>query len=291
MSVHAAVHVSIRVLLGEGPKETAGTYNKRRWKTGVLFCISEKKLTLQGTENALPQAYLHLFLKYLVLQFEYQQAQLEAEVENLSWKVERAEITDRGVSSFPAATIKITFKRTGLHWANRSSHWHLKKNECLLWRKREDGKIVVVFFSFLFAQREDRKFTLCPPEILTRLEQKVPVVSVSPKTEFHQIFAVLFSKCSLDLSLTGSRKSDGCSWETQTDAGSWLPDSLNRCSSREYCHTGSSSVRFSALFMLDVNSPALACLTCVAACPQMRYLDRQKIFLQNTPGVVFCKSE
>ena len=34
----------------------------------------------------------------IVLQFEYQQATLEAEVENLSWKVERAEITDRGVS-------------------------------------------------------------------------------------------------------------------------------------------------------------------------------------------------
>lgn len=32
------------------------------------------------------------------LQFEYQQAQLEAEIENLSWKVERAETTDRGVS-------------------------------------------------------------------------------------------------------------------------------------------------------------------------------------------------
>ena len=30
--------------------------------------------------------------------FESEQAQLEAEVENLSWKVERAEITDRGVS-------------------------------------------------------------------------------------------------------------------------------------------------------------------------------------------------
>ena len=29
-------------------------------------------------------------------QFEYQQAQLEAEIENLSWKVERAETTDRG---------------------------------------------------------------------------------------------------------------------------------------------------------------------------------------------------
>ena len=31
-------------------------------------------------------------------QFEYQQAQLELEIENLSWKVERAEITDVAVS-------------------------------------------------------------------------------------------------------------------------------------------------------------------------------------------------
>lgn len=29
--------------------------------------------------------------------FEYQQAQLEAEIENLSWKIERAETTDRSV--------------------------------------------------------------------------------------------------------------------------------------------------------------------------------------------------
>ena len=29
-------------------------------------------------------------------QFEYQQAQLEAEIENLSWKIEHAESTDRG---------------------------------------------------------------------------------------------------------------------------------------------------------------------------------------------------
>lgn len=36
----------------------------------------------------------------LSFQFEYQQAQLEAEVENLSWKIERAEITDRGVSEW-----------------------------------------------------------------------------------------------------------------------------------------------------------------------------------------------
>jgi proline dehydrogenase len=30
-------------------------------------------------------------------QFEYQQAQLEREIENLSWKIERAENTSRGV--------------------------------------------------------------------------------------------------------------------------------------------------------------------------------------------------
>jgi len=34
----------------------------------------------------------------LPIQFEYQQAQLEAEIENLSWKVERADSYDRGVS-------------------------------------------------------------------------------------------------------------------------------------------------------------------------------------------------
>ena len=43
--------------------------------------------------------YTSLVSNYLYFQFEYQQAQLEAEVENLSWKVERAEITDRGVST------------------------------------------------------------------------------------------------------------------------------------------------------------------------------------------------
>ena len=46
--------------------------------------------------------YIHLltasrWVFVSVFQFEYQQATLEAEVENLSWKVERAEITDRGV--------------------------------------------------------------------------------------------------------------------------------------------------------------------------------------------------
>lgn len=43
--------------------------------------------------------YILLFelaLLILLFQFEYQQAQLEAEIENLSWKIERAETTDRG---------------------------------------------------------------------------------------------------------------------------------------------------------------------------------------------------
>lgn len=33
---------------------------------------------------------------FFAFKFEYQQAQLEAEIENLSWKIERAETTDRG---------------------------------------------------------------------------------------------------------------------------------------------------------------------------------------------------
>ena len=44
------------------------------------------------------------------LQFEYQQAQLEAEVENLSWKIERAEITDRGVCRLHQKYISSKFK-------------------------------------------------------------------------------------------------------------------------------------------------------------------------------------
>ena len=43
--------------------------------------------------------------------FEYQQAQLEAEVENLSWKVERAEITDRGVS-FCFYNVSLNFEKS-----------------------------------------------------------------------------------------------------------------------------------------------------------------------------------
>ena len=45
---------------------------------------------------------LSSYYSYLIpplLQFEYQQAQLEFEIENLSWKIERAETTDIAVSA------------------------------------------------------------------------------------------------------------------------------------------------------------------------------------------------
>ncbi|KAK0049838.1 protein ariadne-2 [Biomphalaria pfeifferi] len=60
-----------------------------QWSKGLGIC----RYTLQYTY---PYAYYMEKGPRKIL-FEYQQAQLEAEVENLSWKVERAEITDRGV--------------------------------------------------------------------------------------------------------------------------------------------------------------------------------------------------
>lgn len=54
----------------------------------------------------------------LPIQFEYQQAQLEAEIENLSWKVERADSYDRGVSAcrLPSGKGRVSFNSdcTGL---------------------------------------------------------------------------------------------------------------------------------------------------------------------------------
>lgn len=55
------------------------------------------KINLHELElfNKLSTIFLIIFF-FLLQQFEYQQAQLEAEIENLSWKIERAETTDRG---------------------------------------------------------------------------------------------------------------------------------------------------------------------------------------------------
>ena len=45
---------------------------------------------------------------FLFQQFEYQQAQLELEIENLSWKLERDELYFRGVSEKNKQTRKPT---------------------------------------------------------------------------------------------------------------------------------------------------------------------------------------
>ncbi|KAK3103964.1 hypothetical protein FSP39_023303 [Pinctada imbricata] len=60
------------------------------------------KITSRIQDKVMNQAGTWIDWQYLLdaasllKKFEYQQAQLEAEVENLSWKIERAEITDRG---------------------------------------------------------------------------------------------------------------------------------------------------------------------------------------------------
>ena len=68
LQIHASVHISLRLLHRALSQEGIGKVE--------LFELSLKCL--------------------IQFQFEYQQAQLEAEIENLSWKVEHAETTDRG---------------------------------------------------------------------------------------------------------------------------------------------------------------------------------------------------
>ena len=68
---------------------------------GLLWCWLEDLIFLAQCRYTLQYTYPYAYYmepgprKKL---FEYQQAQLEAEIENLSWKVERAETYDRGVS-------------------------------------------------------------------------------------------------------------------------------------------------------------------------------------------------
>jgi hypothetical protein len=74
MSLHFEMHLSICVLYGIWVQKRAG----------ASFSFSQVV-----TNNLFDALFVHF-------QFEYQQAQLEAEIENLSWKIERAETTDRG---------------------------------------------------------------------------------------------------------------------------------------------------------------------------------------------------
>jgi ariadne-2 len=82
----------IKDRITEKVMNNSGTWIDWQYLLDAASLLKKCRYTLQYTY---PYAYYlekgprkHLF--------EYQQAQLEAEVENLSWKVERAEITDRG---------------------------------------------------------------------------------------------------------------------------------------------------------------------------------------------------
>ena len=62
----------------------------------------------------------------MFFQFEYQQAQLEAEIENLSWKIEHAETTDRGDLE---NQIDVAEKRRTSLLKDFLTSWQLKKPE------------------------------------------------------------------------------------------------------------------------------------------------------------------
>lgn len=69
-----------------------GTWIDWQYLLDAAFLLAKCRYTLQYTY---PYAY-YMDSGPRKQLFEYQQAQLEAEIENLSWKVERAETTDRG---------------------------------------------------------------------------------------------------------------------------------------------------------------------------------------------------
>ncbi|KAG8230448.1 hypothetical protein J437_LFUL014712 [Ladona fulva] len=71
---------------------SSGTWIDWQYLLDAAALLAKCRYTLQYTY---PYAY-HMESGPRKELFEYQQAQLEAEIENLSWKIERAETTDRG---------------------------------------------------------------------------------------------------------------------------------------------------------------------------------------------------
>lgn len=82
----------IKERIDEKVMKSSGTWIDWQYLIGATDLLKKCRYTLQYTY---PYAY-YLDKAPRKQLFEYQQSQLEAEVENLSWKVERAEITDRG---------------------------------------------------------------------------------------------------------------------------------------------------------------------------------------------------
>lgn len=82
----------IRDRINEKVMANEGTWIDWQYLQNAAFLLAKCRYTLQYTY---PYAYYMESGPRKEL-FEYQQAQLEAEIENLSWKIERAETTDRG---------------------------------------------------------------------------------------------------------------------------------------------------------------------------------------------------
>lgn len=82
----------IKCRIDDKVMKSSGTWIDWQYLLQAADLLKKCRYTLQFTY---PYAY-YLEKGPRKQLFEYQQAQLEAEVENLSWKVERAEITDRG---------------------------------------------------------------------------------------------------------------------------------------------------------------------------------------------------
>ncbi|XP_068243520.1 potential E3 ubiquitin-protein ligase ariadne-2 [Palaemon carinicauda] len=82
----------IRERIQDKVMATTGTWIDWQYLLDAATLLARCRYTLQ---NTYPFAY-YLESGPRKDLFEYQQAQLEAEIENLSWKIERAEMTDRG---------------------------------------------------------------------------------------------------------------------------------------------------------------------------------------------------
>ena len=92
MKLEAETEEKIKSRITKKVMEGQGTWIDWQYLLDASFLLAKCRYTVQYTY---PYAYYMESSPRKEL-FEYQQAQLEAEIENLSWKIEHAETTDRG---------------------------------------------------------------------------------------------------------------------------------------------------------------------------------------------------
>jgi len=92
MKLEAATLEKINNRIEDKVKASCGTWIDWQYLLDAANLLAKCRYTLQYTY---PYAYYMMPCPRKQL-FEYNQAQLEAEIENLSWKIEHAETTDRG---------------------------------------------------------------------------------------------------------------------------------------------------------------------------------------------------